>query len=46
MVVTGAGFELARATLLGEGGQRLLDELVVPPNPVLDHNTAFSGGRG
>lgn len=37
------GFELARVTLVDGDGRRLLDELVVPDHPVVDHNTKYSG---
>ncbi|PRW44608.1 small RNA degrading nuclease 5-like isoform X2 [Chlorella sorokiniana] len=43
MVITAAGFELARVTLVDGQGRSLLDELVLPQNSVLDHNTKYSG---
>jgi RNA exonuclease 1 len=43
MVVTEAGYELARATLLGPDGAVLWDELVLPDRPVLDYVTRYSG---
>ena len=47
MVITAAGFELARVSLVdGSSGRRLLDQLVVPDSPVLDYNTKYSGGGG
>jgi RNA exonuclease 1 len=47
MVITAAGFELARVSLVdGGSGRRLLDQLVVPDNPVLDYNSKYSGRVG
>lgn len=43
MVCTGLGLELARASLVAKDGSVLLDELVQPANPVVDHLTAHSG---
>ena len=43
-VITAAGFELARVTLVDGEGRSLLDQLVLPQRPVLDHNTKYSGG--
>ena len=43
MCYTERGLELARVTLLSQFGVALLDMLVVPPNPITDYNTAYSG---
>jgi DNA polymerase III epsilon subunit-like protein len=43
MVTTKEGLELARVTIVNEKLEVLLDELVLPPNPILDYNTKFSG---
>ena len=43
MCYTELGLELARVTLLSQFGVALLDMLVVPPNPITDYNTAYSG---
>ncbi len=41
MCITAAGFELTRIVVLGEDGGVLMDELVVPDNPITDHNTQY-----
>jgi RNA exonuclease 1 len=46
MGITAAGLELARVSLVAGDGRRLLDQLVVPDEPVLDYNTKYSGGEG
>uniref|UniRef100_A0A1D2A373 Exonuclease domain-containing protein n=1 Tax=Auxenochlorella protothecoides TaxID=3075 RepID=A0A1D2A373_AUXPR len=43
MCLTAEGLELTRVVALGSGGELLLDRLVAPRNPVLDHVTRFSG---
>ena len=44
MCMTTAGKpELARATMVGEGGEVLLDELVLPYNSITDYHTKYSG---
>ncbi|ODQ52784.1 ribonuclease H-like protein [Saitoella complicata NRRL Y-17804] len=43
MSYTTAGLELTRITALDHEGTLLFDELIRPPNPVLDLNTRFSG---
>lgn len=43
MVRCASGLALARVTLVGEKGEVLLDEYVRPDEPVLDHNTRWSG---
>lgn len=43
MVITEAGYELARATYVDQDGTVLYDQVIRPPRPVLDHVTRFSG---
>lgn len=43
MVVTASGFELARATVVNESLECVYDELVKPPRPIVNYNTAYSG---
>ena len=43
MVITTGGLQLARASVVDSAGSVLMDELVVPPDPIVDHNTKYSG---
>lgn len=38
-----AGNELTRVTVVNFDGKVLMDELVVPKNPILDYKTKYSG---
>ncbi|KAG0213510.1 hypothetical protein BGX33_002875 [Mortierella sp. NVP41] len=43
MCITAEGSELTRITLLGEDGEIIYDELVLPSNPIIDYLTKYSG---
>ncbi|KAF9375100.1 hypothetical protein CPB97_011692 [Podila verticillata] len=43
MCRTEAGQELTRVTLIDSNGKTILDELVMPENPILDYLTQYSG---
>ena len=43
MCTTCLGLELARISVTAEDGSMLLDDLVMPLNPILDYNTMYSG---
>ncbi|DBB01166.1 TPA: hypothetical protein ACH3X1_001053 [Trebouxia sp. C0004] len=43
MCYTSKALELSRVTLVGGDEQVLLDELVLPAEPIVNYNTAFSG---
>ncbi|KAI9233157.1 MAG: hypothetical protein BYD32DRAFT_440346 [Podila humilis] len=43
MCRTEAGPELTRVTLIDSNGKTILDELVMPENPILDYLTQYSG---
>ncbi|KAF9908628.1 hypothetical protein EC991_009655 [Linnemannia zychae] len=43
MCITSEGSELTRISLLGEDGEVIYDELVLPINPITDYLTQYSG---
>ena len=43
MVLTAYGSQLARVTAVDERGAVLVDELVLPPHPITDYKTRYSG---
>jgi len=43
MCVTSAGFELTRISIVDECLQVIYDKFVLPPNPILDYVTRYSG---
>ncbi|KAI1296368.1 hypothetical protein EDD11_007403 [Mortierella claussenii] len=43
MCRTAVGSELTRVTLINHEGKTILDELVMPQNPILDYLTQYSG---
>lgn len=42
MVTTEFGFELARVSVVDYDYKVIMDELVMPTNPILDYNTKYS----
>ncbi|KAL7746409.1 hypothetical protein RI367_008253 [Sorochytrium milnesiophthora] len=43
MCVTQEGYELTRLSVVNEQRETLYDELIMPPNPILDYVTPYSG---
>eukprot|EP01060_Flectonema_neradi_P004087 TRINITY_DN12694_c0_g2_i1.p1 TRINITY_DN12694_c0_g2~~TRINITY_DN12694_c0_g2_i1.p1 ORF type:complete len:618 (+),score=154.90 TRINITY_DN12694_c0_g2_i1:32-1855(+) len=43
MCLTSKGHELTRVCLIDWSGKKIIDELVVPENPIVDYLTKFSG---